>query len=142
MNIKPLVAAALLTAGSSVSLAPSAAADSSGTWIPYGLTDRCVSDYWLLETPGGVLPVREVTRYVCDQEKQPDGSWERCVSFYAKERWLVNDWVAPDGRYVPGVYLPELNRFSCVQLNPGSVPADEPGWIDPPTGGSPPRNGD
>ena len=140
MTVRPVLAVLLVAAGSSAIMAPSAAA--SVGFVPYGATDRCVSDYWLLETPGGVLTVREVTRYVCDQELESNGSWQRCIDFYASGRWLINDWVAPDGRYVPGVYLPEVNRFSCVQLTPASVPADEPGWIDPPTGGSPPRNGD
>jgi len=125
-NIKPLVAAVLLAAGSSVALVPSAAADSTGTWTPYGLTDRCVSDYFQYGPRG-------TTRYLCDGPLRPDGSWERCRNFYSPEKYWESWNIDEDGNPVSSYSLPMLNIYECYTVTPDTVLPDEPGWIDPPS---------
>ena len=120
-------AAIVVAAGSMIPLAPAAAGDASGTYIPYGLTDRCVSDYFLYGTRG-------TTRYLCDGPLRDDGSWERCRSFYSPEKYWTTanyDHDNPVGEFS----LPELNIHECYTVTSDTVLADEPGWIDPPTPG-------
>jgi hypothetical protein len=124
--VTPLVAAVLLAAGSSVSLAPPAGADSSGTWIPYGLTDRCVSEYFQYGPRG-------TTRYLCDGPLRDDGSWERCRNFYSPEKYWESWNTDDDGNPVSSYSLPMLNIYECYTVTPDTVLPDEPGWIDPPS---------
>lgn len=127
MRTSPLLAAIAVAAGSLIGLAPPAAGDASGTYIPYGLTDRCVSEYFLYGTRG-------TTRYLCDGPLQEDGSWERCRSFFSPEKYWVTSNSDDDNPLIEGS-LPELNIYECYTVTPDTVLPDEPGWIDPPTPG-------
>lgn len=126
MSVKPLLAALLVAAGSPVSLAPPAVADASGTWIPYGLTDRCVSEYFQYGNRG-------TTRYLCDGPLQADGSWERCRNFYSPEKYPAGPNTDGDGTPDWELILPQVNIHECYPVTPATVLPDEPGWIDPPT---------
>ena len=93
MRVDLVRGAVVVAVGSVIGLAPPAAGDASGTYIPYGLTDRCVSDYFLYGTRG-------TTRYLCDEPLQADGSWERCRSFFSPEKYRAGspdepDWIDP-----------------------------------------------
>ena len=128
MRVGRLLSAIVVAAGSLVGLAPSAAGDASGTYVPYGLTDRCVSDYFLYGPRG-------TTRYLCDGPLREDGSWERCRSFFSPEKYWVSSNNGQDGNPDSEGSLPELNVHECYTVTRETVLPDEPGWIDPPTPG-------
>ena len=128
MRVDLVRGAVVVAVGSVIGLAPPAAGDASGTYIPYGLTDRCVSDYFLYGTRG-------TTRYLCDEPLQADGSWERCRSFFSPEKYRAGSIDGQDGNPGGEGSLPELNIHECYTVTPDTVLPDEPDWIDPPTEG-------